>query len=62
MAQVEPNGEVFLRSMGVVPADQRWFWTQEWQAGEHEATVQISAGDFTTHEGPADMFAALRQQ
>jgi len=48
--------------MGVVPADQRWFWTQEWQAGEHEATVQISAGDFTTHEGPADMFAALRQQ
>lgn len=59
---VQPNGEVFLRGMAVVPADQRWFWTQEWQAGEREATAQISVGDIITYEDPADMFAALRQQ
>jgi hypothetical protein len=27
------------------PADQAWFWTPEWQAGEREATAQIAAGD-----------------
>ncbi|MFI5953786.1 helix-turn-helix domain-containing protein [Cryptosporangium sp. NPDC051539] len=31
-------------------ADQAWFWTPEWQAGEHEASEQIAAGDTTSYE------------
>jgi AbrB family looped-hinge helix DNA binding protein len=28
----------------VIPADQAWFWTPAWQAGEHEASCDIAAG------------------
>lgn len=28
----------------VCPADQAWFWTPEWQAGEQEADEDIKAG------------------
>ena len=29
---------------GLVPADQRWWWTEEWQEGEREAEADIRAG------------------
>ncbi|MGH3784718.1 MAG: hypothetical protein ACRDRO_29930 [Pseudonocardiaceae bacterium] len=31
---ITDTGEVLLRGMTSVPADQRWFWEPEWQAGE----------------------------
>lgn len=30
--------------MTSVPTDQRWFWTQDWQTGEREASQEIAAG------------------
>jgi antitoxin PrlF len=41
---VLPDGEVKLRAMTTIPTDQRWFWTEEWQAGEREASADIAAG------------------
>lgn len=38
---------VLMRGLKSVPADQAWFWTQEWQAGEREATRQAAAGEGT---------------
>lgn len=28
----------------VIPADQEWFWTKEWQTAEKEAQAEIDAG------------------
>jgi antitoxin MazE len=55
-AQVEivvRDGEIVLIPHVAVPADQRWFWTPEWQAMEREADQDLAAGrsaDFATGE------------
>lgn len=52
-------GDVLLRGMTSVPADQRWFWEPDWQAGEREAAEQINAGDVEIFDDVDAMFAAL---
>jgi len=47
---VTESGEV--RGMTSVPADQRWFWTEQWQAGEREAAAQIAPGQSTVYPLP----------
>ncbi|MGH3829383.1 MAG: AbrB/MazE/SpoVT family DNA-binding domain-containing protein [Pseudonocardiaceae bacterium] len=54
-------GDVLLRGMTSVPADQRWFWEPEWQAGEREASEQIKAGDVKVFDDAEVMFAALNE-
>ncbi|PZS38519.1 MAG: AbrB family transcriptional regulator [Pseudonocardiales bacterium] len=54
-------GEVLLRGMTSVPADQRWFWEAEWQAGEREASEQIKAGDVEIFADAEAMFASLNE-
>lgn len=39
--------------------DQTWFWTEQWQAGEREASAQIAAGELTTFATIEGMFGAL---
>ena len=38
------DGVLELRPCVPVPADQAWFWTEEWQAGEREADEDIAQG------------------
>jgi len=35
---------VLIRGLKMIPADQAWFWTESWQAGEREASADIAAG------------------
>ncbi|MFB1042354.1 AbrB/MazE/SpoVT family DNA-binding domain-containing protein [Streptomyces chrestomyceticus] len=56
---VHADGEVTLRSMSEIPRDQQWFWTEEWQAGEREASEQVDAGEGTFHGDVDSMFAEL---
>jgi len=32
------------RQGGLIPADQAWFWTEEWQEGERKAEADIKEG------------------
>ncbi|MFN2615964.1 MAG: AbrB/MazE/SpoVT family DNA-binding domain-containing protein [Thermoleophilaceae bacterium] len=41
---VTKDGTVVLRGLKAIPADQAWFWTPEWQAGERAASKEIAAG------------------
>jgi len=47
-AQIElterDDGVIELRPVLPVDADQRWFWTDRWQAMEREVDVEIAAG------------------
>ncbi|MGH3851974.1 MAG: AbrB/MazE/SpoVT family DNA-binding domain-containing protein [Pseudonocardiaceae bacterium] len=54
-------GDVLLRGMTSVPADQSWFWELEWQAGEREASEQIKAGDVEVFDDVEAMFATLNE-
>ncbi|NPV53935.1 MAG: AbrB/MazE/SpoVT family DNA-binding domain-containing protein [Firmicutes bacterium] len=42
-ARVE-GGRLVLVPMKTLPADQAWFWTEEWQKGEREADEDIRLG------------------
>lgn len=56
---VHADGEVTLRGMTAIPTDQRWFWTEEWQAGEREASAQIAEGGLTVYDDMAALLADL---
>lgn len=48
------DGRIILEPKKLVPADQAWYWTEEWQAAEREAQEDIKAGRtkrFDTVEG-----------
>lgn len=51
------DGNVVLRGMTTIPADQKWFWTEEWQEGEREATRARAAGETRVYES-GDAFLA----
>lgn len=56
------DGTVTVRGLKTIPADQAWFWTPEWQAGEHEADEDIAKGNLSpVVEDPDDMFRHLRK-
>jgi AbrB family looped-hinge helix DNA binding protein len=57
--RVTESGAVEMRGMTMIPADQRWFWTAEWQAGEREASAEIADGNTTVYADPEAMFADL---
>jgi antitoxin PrlF len=41
------------------PDDQRWFWTEQWQAGEVEATAHIAVGQTKDYADAQSMFDDL---
>ena len=55
---------VLLRGIikGPIDADQAWFWTPEWQAGEREADAEIAAGRRTRYRGDEEFLAALDER
>jgi len=38
------GGEIIMRPKKLVDADQAWFWTDAWQAGEREASEDLAEG------------------
>src|SRR5262249_34991948 len=38
------DDRIILTPARLIPRDQAWFWTPEWQAGEREADADIAAG------------------
>lgn len=39
---------ILLRPKKLIDASQAWFWSQEWQQGEREASEDIKAGRVKT--------------
>lgn len=56
---VQSDGGVVLRGMTTIPTDQKWFWTEEWQAGERRASEEIAAGGLPVFDSIDDLFADL---
>lgn len=56
---VDAEGTVRVRGLAVIDAEQRWFWTAEWQAGEREASHEIADGKLPVFDDVNDMFDAL---
>ncbi|WP_332871970.1 AbrB/MazE/SpoVT family DNA-binding domain-containing protein [Glycomyces dulcitolivorans] len=59
---VGEDGRVTAEGIVEIPADQRWFWTPEWQAGEREASADIAAGRTKTYYDIDEMFDDLDRE
>jgi hypothetical protein len=54
---VHAEGQATPHGMTSISTDQRWFWTEEWQASEREASEEIAAGDLPVYDDMAALFA-----
>ena len=52
---------VVLTPKKVIDASQAYFWTQEWQEGEREATQDIVSGRISEPGTAEDLIAALHK-
>ena len=50
---------ILLRPKKFIDASQAWFWSQQWQQGEHEASEDIKTGRVTTFGSAAALLEAL---
>jgi len=58
--QVEiEDGKVILKPMKLVPAEQAWFWSKEWQEGEKEAEKDIASRRVKSFENIDDLLEDL---
>jgi AbrB family looped-hinge helix DNA binding protein len=53
------GGEIVMRPKKLVDAQQAWFWTDEWQAGERDASEDIAAGRTTRSADAKDFLKSL---
>jgi antitoxin PrlF len=53
---VVANGEVVMRGLKMIPADQAWFWSESWKRGEREASADIAAGRVETFTDSESFF------
>lgn len=55
------DGNIILEPKILVPKDQQWYWTEEWQAAEREADEDIKEGRYTTFNNPSDAIKYLKE-
>lgn len=54
--------EDLLRIARIIPKDQEWFWTKEWQAKEREADTDIKANQVSRpYRTKGELLAALKR-
>jgi hypothetical protein len=48
-----------MSGLKMIPADQAWFWTERWQAGEREASAQLARGEGRVFKTSEDFVKSL---
>jgi len=44
----------------VIPKDQAWFWSDEWQAGERKVNEELKRGEYATFDNVEAFLADLQ--
>ena len=61
MEIVIKEAALILKPKRVVDLDQAWFWSKEWQAGEHEADADIKAGRVKKAKTAEELIRSLKR-
>lgn len=56
---IERDGEIVLRPMLPIPAEQAWYWAESWQEGERIADQEAAAGLGTVHNSGEEFLESL---
>lgn len=55
-----PDGSFHVTPLLTVPANQQYFWTKRWQAGERQADEDAQHGRFKDYNDVEDLIRDLR--
>ena len=55
------DGRIELVPLALIPRDQLWFWTPEWQAMEREADADKAAGRVKRFKSAKALIASLKK-
>jgi AbrB family looped-hinge helix DNA binding protein len=58
LVRVEDD-EIVLTPAAVIPRDQAWFWSEEWQTREAEADEQIARGEGDVYVSDEEFLASF---
>ena len=61
LAEVREPDEIVLRKKSLIDASQAYFWTDEWQRGEHEAQEDIRRGRVKRFRSAKALIADLKR-
>jgi len=61
LAEIRDDDEIVLRKKSLVDASQAYFWTDEWQHGEHEAQEDIRRGRVKRFRSAKALIADLKR-
>lgn len=53
------DDKIVLTPATLIPRDQAWFWTEDWQAKEAEADEQIARGEGTVYRSDEEFLASF---
>ena len=56
------QGQVIITRLEVIPPDQAWFWTEQWQKAEREAQADIDAGRVHRYANMDEAVSALEKR
>lgn len=54
------EGRIELVPLAMIPRDQRWYWTPEWQAMEREADEDKAAGRVKSFKSAKEFIASFK--
>ena len=57
--ELTSDGRVLMSGLKMIPADQAWFWSEAWQAGEQEASDQLARGEGRVFKTSEDFLKSL---
>ena len=55
----EKNGKLIITPVIVIPKDQEWYWSKEWQEKEREAEENLKAGKVHAADDVDDLIKQL---
>ena len=55
---IEDN-KIIIKPVVVIPKDQAWFWSKQWQQGEKQAENDIENGKVEKFNSPQELFEDL---
>jgi AbrB family looped-hinge helix DNA binding protein len=56
------QGQVIITRLEVIPPDQAWFWTEQWQKAERVAQADIDAGRVHRYANIDEAVSALEKR
>lgn len=59
--EVVAGGAVLMRGLKLIPADQAWFWTESWQAGEEQASRDVAEHRSEVFKDDESFLGSLRR-